>query len=135
MPLTRLIAEGVGPFDRLELDLSDGNGHAHLGPHILAGVNGSGKSTALRTIAWALDEESAGFDYEQWGHSTSEHRNTRALILFDRPGAKPSALASISTHSEDGTEWIAAECQRLGLPNPDSVHLGANSVRARIGPD
>jgi ABC-type transport system involved in cytochrome c biogenesis ATPase subunit len=54
MPLLRLIAEGVGPFERLDLDFSDGHGNPHLGPHILAGVNGSGKSTALRAVAWTL---------------------------------------------------------------------------------
>ena len=43
MPLVSLIAEGVGPFQSLELDLSDGKGNPHLGPHILAGVNGSGQ--------------------------------------------------------------------------------------------
>ncbi|MGA2736529.1 MAG: hypothetical protein ABSG65_03660 [Bryobacteraceae bacterium] len=42
MPLLRLIAEGVGPFERLDVDLSDGKGNPHLGPHIFAGVNGSG---------------------------------------------------------------------------------------------
>lgn len=40
MALTQLVAEGLGPFDRLELDLSDGAGKPHLGPHIIAGVNG-----------------------------------------------------------------------------------------------
>ena len=37
MPIVRAIAEGVGPFDKLDLDLSDGKGNPHLGPHILAG--------------------------------------------------------------------------------------------------
>ncbi|MBI4877407.1 MAG: AAA family ATPase, partial [Acidobacteria bacterium] len=55
MPILRLVAEGVGPFEKLDLDLSDGQGNPHLGPHILAGVNGSGKSTVLKTIAWVLD--------------------------------------------------------------------------------
>lgn len=66
MALTQLVAEGVGPFDRLELDLSDGAGKPHLGPHIIAGVNGSGKTTVLRAIAWALDEGKRGFPYTEW---------------------------------------------------------------------
>jgi len=60
MPIVNLVAEGVGPFDRLELDLSDGNGNPHFGPHILAGVKGSGKSTVMRTIGW-LNDGTRGF--------------------------------------------------------------------------
>src|SRR5713101_5687638 len=93
MPLTRLIAEGVGPFDRLELDLSDGNGNAHLGPHILAGVNGSGKSTALRAIAWALDVGRRGFDYGQWEHLTHGRRNSSVLLMFKLAGREPFVRA------------------------------------------
>lgn len=66
MALTQLVAEGVGPFDRLELDLSDGAGKPHLGPHIIAGVNGSGKTTVLRAIAWALDSQRRGFRHDEW---------------------------------------------------------------------
>jgi len=54
MPLMRLIAENVESFERLEIDFSDGNSKPYVGPHILAGVNGSGKSTVLRAIAWAM---------------------------------------------------------------------------------
>src|SRR5438128_629423 len=110
MPLTRLIAEGVGPFDRLELDLSDGNGNAHLGPHILAGVNGSGKSTVLRTIAWVLAEGRGGFDYEQWSHCTSG-QHSRALVLFGIPGLKPFSV----DNDPYGTQWAGLEYRRLGV--------------------
>jgi hypothetical protein len=82
MPLVKLVAEGVGPFERLELDLSDGDGNPHLGPHILAGVNGSGKSTVLRAIGWVLDEGRRGFDHDQWKHFTSGHKRSRALLVF-----------------------------------------------------
>jgi len=61
MPLMRLIAENIGPFERLDIDFSDGNGKPHPGPHILAGVNGSGKSTVLRAIAWAMSWSESGF--------------------------------------------------------------------------
>jgi len=40
IPLMRLIAENIGPFERLDIDFSDGNGKPHCGPHILTGVNG-----------------------------------------------------------------------------------------------
>jgi predicted ATP-binding protein involved in virulence len=51
MPFTRLLLRDLGPFKDLHLDLTDGEGNPHLGPHILAGVNGSGKSTVLRALA------------------------------------------------------------------------------------
>jgi predicted ATP-binding protein involved in virulence len=80
MPLVRLEAEGVGPFAHLEIDFSDGKGKPHLGPHILAGVNGSGKSTVLRAIAWTLAGESGlfGFPVEEWRHSVHGYSSSRA---------------------------------------------------------
>ncbi|MGO9257938.1 MAG: AAA family ATPase [Bryobacteraceae bacterium] len=68
MPLMRLIAENIGPFERLDIDFSDGNGKPHPGPHILAGVNGSGKSTVLRAIAWPVSWSLSGFPGEEWLH-------------------------------------------------------------------
>jgi len=44
MPLSHVFAEGIGPFKKVHLDLRGADGHPSLGPHILAGVNGSGKS-------------------------------------------------------------------------------------------
>jgi DNA repair exonuclease SbcCD ATPase subunit len=76
MSLLRLVAEGVGPFDRVELDLSDGKGNPHLGPHILAGVNGSGKSTILRAIAWVFDWGQRGFPHDEWQHSVAGHKSS-----------------------------------------------------------
>jgi predicted ATP-binding protein involved in virulence len=68
MPLMRLIAEKIGPFETLDIDLSDGPGRPRLGPHILAGVNASGKSTVLRAIAWTLSSSLSGFPEEEWWH-------------------------------------------------------------------
>lgn len=87
MPLTRLIAEGVGPFRTLDVDLSDGAGNPHIGPHILAGVNGSGKSTILRTIAWVLDQGQRGFQYDDWSQALRGHSDSRALLIFHPLGA------------------------------------------------
>jgi predicted ATP-binding protein involved in virulence len=75
MPLMRLIAENIGPFERLDIDFSDGNGKPHRGPHILAGVNGSGKSTVLRAIAWALSLGGEGFPEEDWKHSLRREKS------------------------------------------------------------
>jgi energy-coupling factor transporter ATP-binding protein EcfA2 len=66
----------VGPFERLDIDLSDGKGNPHLGPHIFAGVNGSGKSTVLRTLAWVMD----------WQHLLDGHRHSQAAIVVRPPG-------------------------------------------------
>src|ERR1700691_3086570 len=68
MPLMRLIAENIGPFERLDVDFSDGSGNPYRGPHIFAGVNGSGKSTVLRAIAWLLSSGESGFPLEEWRH-------------------------------------------------------------------
>ena len=81
MAIVPLVAEGVGPFEKLDLNLSDGKGKPHLGPHILAGVNGSGKSTVLRTIAWVLDWGERGFPHEEWRHGLAGHRHSRACVL------------------------------------------------------
>jgi hypothetical protein len=86
-----LVAEGVGPFEKLDLDLSDGKGNPHLGPHILAGVNGSGKSTVLKTIAWVLDRQGWGFDHHEWKHSLAGHKASRAALQLRSPGGEVAA--------------------------------------------
>jgi len=68
MPLMRLVAENIGPFERLDVDFSDGSGNPYRGPHIFAGVNGSGKSTVLRAIAWLLASPDSGFPLAEWRH-------------------------------------------------------------------
>ncbi len=88
MPILKLHLENIGPFDKLELDLTDGNGKAHLGPHILAGVNGSGKSTVLKAIAWCLDDGESGFDREQWREFLEGRTDSRALVLPESLGSK-----------------------------------------------
>ncbi len=85
MPILRLVAEGVGPFEKLDLDLSDGHGNPHLGPHILAGINGSGKSTVLKTIAWVLDRDGWGFDRGDWEHSLAGHSRSTAEFSLKSP--------------------------------------------------
>jgi ABC-type hemin transport system ATPase subunit len=94
---TYYIAEGVGPFQALDLDLSDGNGTPHLGPYILAGVNGSGKSTVLRTIAWVLDTGRLGFQYDDWMEMLEGHPESRALLVVAPNGTSPHVLACSKT--------------------------------------
>lgn len=107
MPIVRLVAEGVGPFERLDLDLSDGHGNPHAGPHILAGVNGAGKSTALRTIAWALDHAANGFPHEHWRHALAGHSNSRAYVLLRPPGFRPSFFACTTVPERSSLiDWI-----------------------------
>lgn len=107
MPLLRLIAEGVGPFERLDVDLSDGKGNPHLGPHIFAGVNGSGKSTILGTLAWAMDSGKSGFRYADWAHLTAGYTHSRALVVVQPPGATPYARACTKGTNKSDQEALA----------------------------
>jgi len=120
MPLVRLIAEGVGPFDRLDLDLSDGNGKPHLGPHILAGVNGSGKSTVLRTVAWLLDKGKFGFQCGDWGHSLAGHLHSRAAAVFQPDGVAPCFHACEVGSGIGLLNWATTVLRPFGLA-PSSV--------------
>jgi hypothetical protein len=157
MPLVKLVAEGVGPFERLELDLSDGKGNPHLGPHILAGVNGSGKSTVLRAIAWVLDRGRWGFDHDQWKHLLTGHPNSRALIIIHDPAHPPYVVACQRALRDDeaisdlkvwvaselsatvmddtwpwwdqGTQWIRADLER-GETSPASGTVGIAAAYA-----
>jgi predicted ATP-binding protein involved in virulence len=109
MPLVSLIAEGVGPFKSLELDLSNGKGEPHPGPHILAGVNGSGKSTVLRTIAWVLDQGENGFQHEDWQQMLRGYETSRALLVIRPQGCDPYVWACSKGRGDDVvddlTEW------------------------------
>ncbi len=121
MPLLKLIAENIGPFDRLELDLSDGKGNSHPGPHILAGVNGCGKSTVLKTIAAAISYGgSSGFNVPEFTHLT--RAGTVAGLLTSLPGDRAYAL---STHedSQGLINWIARTLKGFAV-NSASNKLG-----------
>jgi predicted ATP-binding protein involved in virulence len=117
MPLLRLIAEGVGPFEKVDIDLSDGKGKPHLGPHILAGVNGSGKSTLLRTVAWALDTSRFGFHYEDWVQALKGYAYSRALLV--RPEGVHLHVQACSKQtddvSENAMEWVGPALSKAGL--------------------
>lgn len=84
MGIVRMVAEGIGPFESLDLDFSDGKGKPHLGPHILAGVNGSGKSTILKAVAWTLEGSASGFPSDEWAHLL-HGRESRVLTEFFCP--------------------------------------------------
>lgn len=81
MALVKMVAEGIGPFEKLELDFSDGKGKPHLGPHILAGVNGSGKSTILRAIGWVLAEDGMGFPLDEFRHLLSRDADSHVILI------------------------------------------------------
>ena len=129
MPILRLIAEGVGPFESLDIDFSDGNGKPHLGPHILAGVNGSGKSTVLRTIAWVLDRGALGFQYEDWQESLGEF--SHALLAMDSLGLKVQAVCKFRMFQDLPAaleEWV-----RASLPSAWTARMGKMEALNRPG--
>ena len=100
MPILKLTAEGIGPFKKLELDFSDGQGQPHLGPHIIAGVNGAGKSTALKTLAWSLGLGTQGFDLDEFKHRLHGD-GSRADVLrsdFPRDSSMVTAYFSKGNH-------------------------------------
>lgn len=132
MPLVRLIAEKVGPFEKLDLDLSDGNGNPHLGPHILAGVNGSGKSTALRAIAWLMNWENWGFNYDEWRHFLSGRDESRAQLVLRPPHFTP--LVHVCSEGGITSERTTVLGRWLeGTPLPAEVRLPSFDWRIMPG--
>ena len=115
MPILKLHLENVGPFDKLELDLTDGKGNAHLGPHILAGVNGSGKTTVLRTIAWHLAREGSGFDEGSWAEFLGKRENCRSDLTF-------------------GDSLPGGRTQRLVPASGLNIHLQSEQLYSDLGP-
>ncbi len=114
MPILKLHLENIGPFDKLELDLTDRKGKAHLGPHILAGVNGSGKTTVLRAIAWCLagyDKES-GFDHREW----RAFLNGRKTSLAELDVGGKLAIVATPAYSAQPTEGAPLGCVAAYAP-------------------
>lgn len=131
MPLLKLIAENIGPFDRLELDLSDGHGNPHPGPHILAGVNGSGKSTVLKTIAALVSYGGGDFSQAEFKHLTRVGSAAGIFVASDR------VLALSANGGFEGLrDWIASRFpgfvgQSGSFPSDGLTWaLGARSLRA-----
>src|ERR1017187_5741457 len=129
MPILRLIAQGVGPFESLDIDFSDGHGKPHLGPHILAGVNGSGKSTVLRTIAWVFDRGARGFQYDEWQESLRKY--SRALLAIDSLGLQIQAVCKFQMFQDLAVnleEWA-----RTSLPPAWVARMGTMESLNRPG--
>jgi hypothetical protein len=115
MPISHFLAEGIGPFQKVHLDLCGEDGHPSLGPHILAGVNGSGKSTILKATAWGLAQPANGFDGEA---------DSRVLLVFEN-GVHRYALARGSGPVE---EWADETMAGAGL-NPGDFPLRRRADR------
>src|SRR5579864_1733185 len=132
MAIAQLIAEGIGPFERIRLDLSDGKGNPRLGPHILAGTNGTGKTTLLKAIAWVGAGINDGFPWAEWQHLLTGYDVSRVLLLVDIVGLYRYAVCQ-STDTEEGweerlTKWTRAQLSHLGEA-PKKFPLRASSER------
>jgi len=135
MPVVRLIAENIGPIERVDIDFSDGSGRPHPGPHILAGVNGSGKSTLLRAIAWAMSWPDYGFQEDEWRHFLRGPKS-RALVQVTRDGGLFSSYAA-TADTEPGwwgplREWwksldLPGECHVV-QPDHSSLDLSGEDI-------
>lgn len=108
MPLTRVYAEGFGPFEKLDLDFSDGSGNPHPGPHILCGVNGCGKSTALRVIAWLLADAQQQYPME-WLHARKRDQTKHFSAMCEWVNEEKvldSLAVGIDSNPEAIREWM-----------------------------
>lgn len=127
MPISHFFAEGIGPFRKVHLDLRGQDGRPDLGPHILAGVNGSGKSTILKAITWCLAGRRDGFPAEEWVHFLKGYPNSRALLILDLAG-EYQVVARTNDRDEGWlarlTEWVLEEITAVGL---NAAELSARS--------
>jgi energy-coupling factor transporter ATP-binding protein EcfA2 len=127
--LTRLVGEGIGPFKSFDFDFSDGNGKPHPGPHIFAGVNGSGKSTILRTLAWLVASKSSdsipdGFQWKEWEHLTQGYTVSRAIAVIAAADGKVHKLPR-TTDITKGWESRLDQWVRTLLPTSERVPPGS----------
>lgn len=113
--IARLAGEGIGPFKSFDFDFSDTSGNPHPGPHIFAGINGSGKSTVLKTLAWMFETraKSENFQWQEWQHLIEGHAVTRAMLVLDLRGFGPFVLARTMDTSDGWAErlheWVNAK--------------------------
>ncbi len=114
MPISHFFAEGIGPFKKVHLDLRGADGHAALGPHILAGVNGSGKSTILRAIAWCLAQPGDEFAEGQ--------ANPRVMVVCD------SFTVVRGKDRDEGLSWARETMADAGL-NPSDFPFRTKADR------
>lgn len=118
--LRKAIFENVGPFERLELDFTEGW-------NILLGNNGVGKSTVLKALGVAI----AGSDAAPWADRLIRRDQPRATIqLFtdnatyrttiDRGLGSGAAIECVPVRPMTGEGWLVLGFPPLRMGNWDS---------------
>ncbi|MCS7024856.1 MAG: ATP-binding protein [Bryobacteraceae bacterium] len=124
MHITRLLVRGVGPFEHLDLNFSSADGLPDLGPHLLVGASGSGKTAAVRALAWVLaGTEGYGFPLSEFRSTLAGHRtSTAAVILSNRNGVQEIQLAGRGAEDIAGHAlWLNNALGQLRMPYQAAV--------------
>ncbi|MEO8098356.1 MAG: AAA family ATPase [Acidobacteriota bacterium] len=119
MPISHIVAEGIGPFKKVHLDLRGPDGKASYGPHVLAGVNGSGKSTILKGLAWCIANKSRdGFPIAEWAQFLPDHAVSRVLVVFeagDKQWARAVAADKPGIVGAPLDDWVANSLDSISV--------------------
>lgn len=125
MSITRLLARGVGPFEHLDLHFAGADGKPDLGPHVLIGASGAGKTTALRALSWVLaGTEGCGFPLGDFRHAMAGRASSTAAVVFGGdPEVQEIQLAGRgSDEAAAHALWLNNTLGHLSMPYQPAAH-------------